>query len=326
MARPAPTAVAAALAVVVLLGVAVAPVAAHVNHVEADDQRSADGTLLVEWEFVGTDGWVVVRADDGGDPGEVLGHRRVTPETAFRTDTTVAIDDGKWADIEGSREVWVVLHREEGGEGFDVEEDPMQTGFSGDPAGTRLTVEKADGATSVAAQGFDAETVTDGTATVRRVELAADGHLAVHAVDGDIAGNVEDGDVGEPVGSVALSAGVHENVTVELDESFLADADSEELLAAVAYAGGDGFGADSTAPVTAGDSLVSTTFGAEFRGPATGPTPTPTAEESSIVNTPEPTATPATTPTGTDGSGAGVGAVGAALALAGALLAARRYG
>lgn len=324
MSRSAPAAVAVGLAVAALLGVAVAPVAAHVNHVEADDQRSADGTLLVEWEFVGTDGWVVVRADDGGEPGEVLGHRRVTPETAFRTDTTVAIDEAAWADIEGSRDVWVVLHREEGGEGFDIEDDPMQTGFSGDPAGTRLTVEKADGATSVAAQGFGAETVTDGTVTVRRVELATDGYLAVHAVDGDIAANVEDGDVGEPVGSVELSAGVHENVTVELDESFVADAQREELLAAVAYDGGDGFEADSTAPVTAGDSLVSTVFGAEFRNQSAGPTPTPTPGESSIVNTPASTPTPTTTPTGTEGSGAGIGALGTALALVVALVVARR--
>ena len=120
MARTAPAVVAAALAVGLLVATAAAPVAAHVDDVEADDQHSADGTLLLEWEFVGTDGWVVVRADDGGEPGAVLGHRRVTPETAFRTDTTVGMDEAAWASVEDSREVWVVLHREDGGEGFEI--------------------------------------------------------------------------------------------------------------------------------------------------------------------------------------------------------------
>ena len=321
MDRTVPAVVAVALAVGLVLATAVAPVAAHIDHVEADDQRSADGTLLLEWEFVGTDGWVVVRADDGGEPGAVLGHRRVTPETAFRTDTTVEIDEEAWASVEDSREVWVVLHREGGGEGFDPEEDPLQTGFSGDPSGTRLTVEKGS-TTSVTAQGFSPETPTDGTVTVRRVELAEAGHVAVHRVDGDIAANVGDEDVGEAVGSVRLSAGVHENVTVELGESFREEASGETLLAAVVYAGEGALDADDTAAVTAGDALVSTVFGVEFRDQdGAGPTPTPTPEESDIVNTPEltatltPTATATTTAASTDGDGAGPGAAAAALAL-----------
>jgi hypothetical protein len=329
MDRTVPAVVAVALAVGLVLATAVAPVAAHVNHVEGDDQRSADGTLRLEWEFVSTDGWVAVRADDGGEPGAVLGHRRVTPETAFRTDTTVEIDENAWASVEDSREVWVVLHSEGEGEGFDPEEDPLQTGFSGEPAGTRVTVERAAAPTSVAAQGFGAETSTDGTVTVRRVELAEAGHVAVHRVDGDIAANVADEDVGEAVGSVKLSAGVHENVTVDLEESFREEASGETLLAAVVYAGDGAFGDDGTTAVTAGGSLVSTVFGVELRGSnSTGPTPTPTPEEADVVNTPEPTVTPTTTTGSTDGNGAGPGAAAAALALVvgAALVALRRRG
>ena len=323
MDRTVPAVVAAALAVGLLAATAVVPVAAHVNDVEADDQRSADGTLRLEWEFVGTDGWVVVRADDGGDPGEVLGHRRVTPETAFRTDTTVEIDENAWASVEDSREVWVVLHSEGEGEGFDPEEDPLQTGFSGEPAGTRVTVERAAAPTSVAAQGFGAETSTDGTVTVRRVELAEAGHVAVHRVDGDIAANVADEDVGEAVGSVKLSAGVHENVTVDLEESFREEASGETLLAAVVYAGDGAFGDDGTTAVTAGGSLVNTVFGVKLRGSnSTGPTPTPTPEEADVVNTPEPTAT--TTSTEGNGAGPGPATMGLALAVAATLAAVRR--
>ena len=325
MDRTVPTVVAVALAVGLVLATAVAPVAAHVNDIEADDQRSVDGTLLLEWEFVGTDGWVAVRADDGGDPGEVLGHRRVTPEMAFRTDTTVEIDENAWASVEDSQEVWVVLHSEGEGEGFDPEEDPLQTGFSGEPAGTRVTVERAAAPTSVTAQGFGAETSTGGTVTVRRVELAKAGHVAVHRVDGDIAANVADEDVGEAVGSVKLSAGVHENVTVDLEGSFREEASGETLLAAVVYAGDGAFGDDGTTAVTAGGSLVSTVFGVELRGSnSTEPTPTPTPEEADVVNTPEPTAT--TTSTEGDGAGPGPATMGLALAVAATLAAVRRRG
>ncbi|PSP80565.1 hypothetical protein BRC88_04955 [Halobacteriales archaeon QS_4_69_225] len=317
MERTPATATALSVAVVALLCVAVVPAAAHVSGVEADDQRSADGTLRLEWEFADGGSWVVVRADDGGEPGEVLGYRRATDETAFRTDTTVAVNDGAWSEVAGSRELWVVLHSEAGGERFDPEEDPMETAF-GEPAGSRLTVERAAGATNVAAQGFGAQTSTDGTVAVRRAELAEDGYLAIHAVNADSSASAGDEDIGEAVGVVELSAGVHDNVTVELDEGYLSEAESETLLAAVVHAGGDEFGADATAPVTAGGAPVSTVFGVELRT-AGAATPTPTPAESSLVTTAadaggSPTATP--TATGTDGDGAGVGAVWAAVAVA----------
>jgi hypothetical protein len=322
---PRPHAIGAAIfAVAVTLAVAVAPVVAHTDHVEADPQRSVDGTLLVEWEFVGSGGWVAVRADDGGEPGAVLGHRRVTPEEAFRTDTTVRIDEAAWTDWNGSRTVWVVLHREDGGEGFDPAADPMQTGVDGEPAGSRIAIARADGPASVTAEGFQPETSTDGTVTVRRVELPDAGAVAVHTVDAEIPATATDADVGDAVGVVRLDAGVHENVTVALDDAYLASADSEAVLTAVLYAGRGDVRADSTTALAAGDALVRTAFGVAFSGDAVeGPTPTPTASGSDLVTTPEPADTPSPTPTSSDGAGGG--AVAALLALAvGGLLLARR--
>ena len=312
--------VVAVLAVAATLAVAVGPVVAHIDHVEADDQVSADGTLRLEWEFVGSDGWVAVRADDGGDPGRGLGHRRANPEQPFRTDTTVGIDEAAWADWNGSRDVWVVLHREDGGAGFDPAEDPLRTGLDGEPAGSRITVARADAPASVTAQGFRPETSTDGTVTVRRVELPEDGFVAVHPVDADVAATAADEDVGEPVGAVQLDAGVHENVTVELEGTYLATADTEELFAAVLYTGSEGFEAESTAPVTVEDALVRTAFGVEFRGDVVeGPTPTPTEPDEDVVTTPDATDTPSPTPTSGDGAGHGVAAAVVALALGGLL-------
>lgn len=312
-----------AVALVLALSAAALPVAAHVNHVSADAQHSADGTLVLEWEFVGSDGWVVVRADDDGEPGRVLGHRRTTPEEAFRTDTTVTVDESAWSEWGDSRTVWVVLHEEGGGEGFDPADDPMQTGLTGDPAGSRIAVAKADGPVSVTAQGFQPEPVRNGTVTIRRVELDEPGYVAVHTLDAEIAANAEDGDVGDPVGRTRLAAGVHDNVTVQLSDAYRSNASREALLAAVLYTGRGGFETASTTPVRAGDALVRTAFGVEIRGDAIeGPTPTPTAESGALVTTPESTASPSPTATG-DGAGFGLLAAGLALAVT-AGLAARR--
>jgi hypothetical protein len=215
-----------------------------------------------------------------------------------------------------------VLHREHGGAGFDPAEDPLRTGLNGDPAGSRITVARADAPASVTTQGFQPETSTDGTVTVRRVELPEDGFLAVHPVDADIAANAADEDVGDPVGAVQLDAGVHENVTVELEGAYLATADTEELFSAVLYTGSEGFEAESTAPVAVEDALVRTTFAVEFRGDVVEG-PTPTAPDEDLVTTPDATDTPSPTPTAGDGAGGGVAAALVALAVGG-LLAGRR--
>lgn len=51
------------VAAFVLLVVVAVPATAHTNHAEADAQRSADGTLVVEWVFSDLDGWLVVRPE-----------------------------------------------------------------------------------------------------------------------------------------------------------------------------------------------------------------------------------------------------------------------
>lgn len=308
------------------LVVGVVPGAAHINHVEADAQHSADGTLLLEWQFVGADGWVVVRADDDGEPGEPLGHKRVSSESGFQTDTNVSVSESAWADIEGSQKVWVVLHREGEGEGFDIDDDPMIESF-GQPAGTRVTIEKADESARVAAQGFSPETVENGSVTVRRAELPTEGFLAVHQVDADSASDLEESDIGSAVGVVSLDAGVHENVTLELDDSYLASADEQELLFATVYRGDEPFDPESAEQLTAGETTVGTTFG--VRLPAeNASTATPTPEEADLVNTPPPTETPPETASAddaeTEGNGAGIGIVGGILAVLATLLAARR--
>lgn len=326
MTRTTLVALVVACCVVAGLGLATVPGSAHVNHVEADAQHSADGTLLVEWQFVGVDGWVVVRADDDGEPGEAIGHKRVSSDDGFQTDRTVSIEEDAWADIEGSQDVWIVLHKEQDGEGFSVEDDPLVRSF-GEPAGTRITVEKADEPAVVAAQGFSPDPADNGTVTVRRAELPADGFLAVHELADD-ARDAEESDIGPVVGVVPLDAGVHENVTVQLNDSYVAAASEQELLFATVYRGDEPFDPESTERLKAGETSVGTTFGVQFLA-ENASTPTPTPEEADLVSTPPPTDTEAgtTADTGADDAnadGTGIGVLGAGLVVLAALLAVRR--
>ncbi|MFQ3319822.1 MAG: hypothetical protein ACI80F_001895 [Natronomonas sp.] len=314
-------AVGAVVAAVALLTVAAAPAAAHTNDAEADAQLSENGTLLLEWEFSEINGWLVVRADNNGEPGEPLGARRVDAETAFQTDTTVQIDKEAWGEQTGSREIWVNLHREEGGEGFDLEDDPLVTAF-GNPAGSQLTVEKANRTAHVSAQDFGAQQTTNNTVTVRRVVMPENGYLAIHDSGAEIPGNAVDGDIGAAVGTTELSAGVHENVTVELDPGYVADGAESRIVQAVLYRGEESFDAASTERVMAGDATINTAFGVEFLRDGT---PTPTPDESSVVNTPEPTDTSTESPT-SDADGPGVGVLGALVVLLSVGVGRRRLG
>jgi hypothetical protein len=303
----------------VLLSVTAAPAVAHTNDVEADAQLSAEGTLLVEWEFITVDGWLVVRADDGGAPGEPIGHTRLDGGTGFNTDATVAIDDAAWDAQTGSREVWVTLHREAEGQGFDPDDDPVLRTF-GQPARSQLTVGKADTSARLTAQGFSPQETSNGTISTRRVALPEDGYVVTHAVNGTIPSNISADDTGEILGSKALSAGTHENVTIELDDGFVEASGDRAVVKLVVYRGNGEFDPETAAMVTAGNAPVGSAVAVDFR--SGGATPTPTTSEPSIVTTPAATATPSSA---TAGDGDGVGPLGAVLAAAvAALVAATR--
>jgi len=317
--HPPPAAgLAVVLAVVALLLAAVGPAAAHANNVEADAQISTDGTLVVEWEFSEVDGWLAVREDDGGEPGEPVGARRVDSESAFQTDTTIRIDEGEWASTTGGRDLWVTLHREEGGDGFDPDDDPVVTFFE-NVAGSRLTVAPGERPARVSAEGFGSQAVTDDTVTVRRVELPEDGFVALHESSADVPQDADGSHLGDVVGVTELEAGVHENVTVDLAASFVAGGARDEVVQAVVYRGDGSLDAAATERVRAGEAPVETAFRLEFAGHAS--TPVETADGSPVVITPEATATPATPDGGADADGAGVGPLGAVGAVAAAIAA-----
>lgn len=293
------------LAVAALLVVAVVPAAAHVNHVEADAQITDDGTVVVETAFAATDGWLAVRADAGGEPGEPLGWTRVEPE--FLRGEPVRIRNDSWP----GGTVWVSLHQSGGGSGFDPAEDEEFESF-GEPVRDRIQVERGPAAL-VLAQGFSAQQSAHPNATVRAVRLPADGAVVLRNATGD--------GPGEVVGSRSLPAGTHGNVTVAIDETFYRSRpESFALWATLRTADG---------PVTAGGEPVGSRFGVVRRNApdatptepvvvtaAATPTPTTVTDAGSVTATasPEPT----------EGSGPGFGLAVGVVGLVGAALLARR--
>jgi hypothetical protein len=187
-----------------LLGVGVA--AAHGTHASALAQRSADGTVVVQQAFLSGPGYLVLRADDGGEPGRVLGHRAVGP--GLHTGTRVTLDRSFWRSVDEQTRLWLVVHGSNGDDQFDPAADPLQYWYSA-PAGERVTIGKADHSAAILTNGTG--TLEAGAVSVREAILPARGHVVVHAR--------ENGSLGTVLGARTLPAGRHRGVSVPVDTS-----------------------------------------------------------------------------------------------------------
>ena len=282
-----------ALAVATLAGLAVA----HGNHATAHAQVSANGTVVVEQVFLTEPGYLVVRADDDGTPGRVLGHRSLGG--GLHTGATVRIDDPAWRNVTGNTTVWTVLHADDGDGSFDPGEDDLYSWF-GRPAGERIELGKRDGAASVVTGSGRSETT--GELSVERVALPADGYVVVRERSNDSLGRAH--------GSRALSAGTHVDVRVPVN--LRGNRSTWPLLSiAVHTDDGDGtFDADDPVVRVAGTPVASPvgTSGTATQ-PPTVAVNTPTDDGAREVSDRTLTATPATPTTSGDGTGFGVGVV-----------------
>jgi len=301
------------------------PVVAHGNHVEVDSQHSADGTVVVEAVRPLTDGFVVLhRATGDGDLGDPVGHTRVDFEDGFQQAVPVEMDAEAWADWPANGSLWVAFHADSDGDGeFDPGVDERASAF-GATTGQSVTLAKADRAASVVAERAQAQQTTTATATVDAATLPADGFLVLRT---------ESGTDGRVVGSTALSAGSHENVTLDVDPAVFTENQSTVGLYAQLYTDdGDGAFGDGDRLVRAGDSPVSTYFLVwqvdELSTTGEPAVRTPTSDDGDSVVTPTSTtsaSTDAATTGSSDSSVPGYGVVHAVVALAlAAVLFARR--
>jgi hypothetical protein len=267
--------------------------ATHGDHVSVDAQATSDGRVVVETVSAVGPSFVVLRRDDGGRPGDPVGHTSV-PAASFRTDVAVGIGERTWTNWSGTRRLWAVLHRDDGDGTFDPESDPSMAGRN-PAAEASFTLRQSDGgADRVLARVFGSQRLRDGRLTVRRVDLSRPGFVVATSIENE-----------RVVGTRALEAGTHRNVTVALNETFLADQRRDFRVRLVAYHDdGDGRFGTGDRPVTTGAGPVATTLVAER--PATGDTGTVTTTQPPVV-TPSPgttgtdpsTATPAPAPDST---------------------------
>lgn len=278
------------LAAAVVSSMVAAPVAAHGNHVSTDPQVSDDGTIVVESLFSLNGGYLVVHLDQGGQPGRPVGVTEL-PQGS-QSNFEVGIDEEYWADHEGNRTYWVVLHRDadETDGAFDPMVDSPVEGLHGGITGSTIPIRKSgDGSARVTAAGYDGQRIDAPSLTLSRVDLDRPGHVVVRSV--------AQGSPADVVGSRSLDPGSYENVSVDLDRSFfdsLTVDGSQSLVATLHVADGDGsFRADSDDPLMAGEEAVSTRFSV-----------TKVADEAAttepLVNTPEPTDEPTSRATGTE--------------------------
>lgn len=277
----------------VALAMAVGLVAAHGNHATANAQVSANGTVVVEQLFLSERGHLVLRADDDGQPGEVLGHR--TLDRGRYSGVRVGMDRSYWQTVSGNVTVWAVLHSDDGDGQFDSDDELLY--WFDQPAGDRIPVAKGDAPASVVTTG--AGSLSDDGLTVDEATLARDGHLVVHESNGSL---------GPALGSRPLPAGRHTDATVSANAS-----GADALLVAVHGDDGDGqFDPDADQVVRAGGEPVASRYEPTAGGPVGITTPTGQPD------------TEAGESPGTSVDGAGFGVVVAALALVVSLLALHR--
>lgn len=288
--------------------------AVHGNHVSTDAQVVADGRVLVESLFIIEDGWLVIHRDDGGSLGEPIG--AVWAQSGFSRAVVVDTDESFWSDRDGPVTLHATLHADDGDGQFDAaDDDVLQSPATGRAVSTFRT-RPGSSTAHLAARSFSGQRIATPEVTVRRAALPDEGSLIVHAATDELG-------VGERIGARNLSAGVHENASVAIDEAFLESLPYDVPTRLWVTVSVDG------APVTVGEDPVRTLFTVRRVNESA-------VDDEWSVNTPEPTTVEATTTTtdvvtatatdtatdGEDAGAPGATALAALLGIAAILLAA----
>lgn len=265
-------------------------VSAHGWSVTADTQVTSDGTIVLGHLTTLKSAYVAVHVDDGGEPGRVVGFREFRNRVFEGSNVAVEIDGEYWSNRTGPTDLWIVVHESDTDGRFEPASDDPPFVAGDRPIRDRVTVAPGDRSVRVVAPPV----TTNGTVTIRRVDLARDGFLVLYEHTDDGRGDV--------VGVTALDAGHHENVTVDVDPFAYNDAEDRlTLVAAVGVDSDDGTPGewdDTDSLVRVDDAPVQATFDAT-KGketiPTPEPTPTPTPSETATTPTSETPSRTATT-------------------------------
>ncbi len=241
------------VAAVVLLLMA-APVAAHGNAIDIDAQATADGTVHAELVSFVTDGYIVLHTNDDGTPGRVVGHSPL-PDGTIHHDVSISINEDYWTNQTGTTELWAVLHREDGGAGFDPADDPPQENAEDEVVQVKFTVQnRSDGNIRVLAEREPIEETNTSTITVRHVALATDGFVVIRADDA--------GTPGQIVGNQFLEAGVHDSIKVAIDKDYFTKQTDRFTVWAIAHHddGDESFSPADDSAIQIDDAPIQTQF------------------------------------------------------------------
>lgn len=169
------------------------------------------GTVTISDVLAPEPSWLVIYADDAGQPGDVLGYAAV-PE-GESTDVAVAIDVYR-----ATPTLHAALHHDAGKAGefeFPGPDDALQV--DGEPVATTFPVDIRVLIPSIVVSNQEIER-GDGQVRVDSVTVDRPGWVVIHADAADGADRADrDGEPGPILGQTPVSEGVHEGVSVRFD-------------------------------------------------------------------------------------------------------------
>ena len=170
--------------------------------IEIDDQSLDDsGELTAAEVALPGPGWLVILADDDGEPGDPIGQTPLAGGVHAGVSVTV---DPELA----TETLYARLHLDAGAEGvfeYPGEDEPYD-GATGTTFSVALQLPRS------VVEAAEQTVGEDNLATIARVELLAPGWVAIHADD--------DGRAGAILGGVRLEAGSYDNVPVTIDRRY----------------------------------------------------------------------------------------------------------
>ena len=166
------------------------------------------GTVTISELFAPAPAWLVIYADDAGEPGDVLGYEAV-PE-GESTDVAVAVDVYR-----ATPTLHAALHRDAGGDGaFDFPGADELLQVDGDPVVATFPVDIRVLIPSIVVSDQEIER-GEGKIVVDSVTAERPGWLVLHA---DGAGRAyREGEPGPILGQTPVAEGVNEEVVVRFD-------------------------------------------------------------------------------------------------------------
>ena len=183
----------------------------QVPSITVEDQAiSADKVITIQQVVSPNLGWVVVQADNNGQPGDVLGYWAV--RSGVNQNVPVTIDTSM-----ATQTLYVTLYNDLGRKGtFEVPGADTPVEVNGNPVMQSFQV-TGGLPTPEATQSAEAsvtvedQAVSNGAVTIAQVISPGPGWIVIHADN--------NGQPGAVVGYTAVQQGQNDNVTVEIDQT-----------------------------------------------------------------------------------------------------------